>query len=475
MKYRSINLSTLNVHKSLRLKPEFFDFILYDWPSLTERWNFNLRLKDCVKSIRNGKDVKKEDYSFDNTGYFYITVNNIRPYEFSYQYEIYLDYEIGEILDKYKLNENDVIITRSGSVGVAKLFDIIDENRIFIPSGYLVIISVNEKVISPKWLEYYLSSSIIKNYFEIFSSGKTQKNLSQYDILNLPIPKLDTDRFDEFSKNVAILESEINNLKEKAIPLQIIIDEELTKYGLKSTSLKNYRTEILTSSLIDITQNKAIRIGAEYNDFWLSHNGFLFEGTNKEIDIVKIGEIVKLSQKKKMKKGLLDEPKILIDFDKVESPNGRIIDYENTVIELGSEKIEFDNCDFLTNKLRPYLGYTILNNSELNLIGTTEFIPFNVLDKSNVLDEYIRYLLLSNEYLEKSKFLMSGKEHPRISEIDILKIKIPLPSFEVQQKIVYEISKKEIKLQRILEKIIKLRENIDDLILNELCTLEKCA
>lgn len=163
---------------------------------------------------------------------------------------------------------------------------------------------------------------------------------------------------------------------------------------------------------------------------------------------------------------------MLIDFEQVESPNGKIIDFENIVIELGSDRIEFGECDFLTNKLRPYLGYTILNLPEQKLIGTTEFIPFEIRDEKKVTPEYIRYLLLSTEYLEKSKFLMSGKEHPRITSTDILKIKVPIPEYKIQEQIVREIQDREVKSEEASEKILKLRKKIDDLILEEFLKIE---
>ncbi|MCK4641333.1 MAG: restriction endonuclease subunit S [Candidatus Marinimicrobia bacterium] len=182
--------------------------------------------------------------------------------------------------------------------------------------------------------------------------------------------------------------------------------------------------------------------------------------------------IIKLSKKATLKKGLLDEPRILIDFEQVESLNGRIIDFKNIVVELGSDRIEFGDCDFLTNKLRPYLGYTILNNPELKLIGTTEFIPFDIRNKKKTMPEYIRYLLLSTEYLEKSIFLMSGKEHPRITSIDILNIKIPLPKYSIQEQIVREIQQREVKSEKALEEVKRLRKKIDDLISEELSKIE---
>ena len=142
-------------------------------------------------------------------------------------------------------------------------------------------------------------------------------------------------------------------------------------------------------------------------------------------------------------------------------------------MKLGSDRIDIGNCNFLTNKLRPYLGYTILNVSALKLLGTTEFIPFEILDKKKVIPEYIRYLLLSTDYLKKSKFLMSGKEHPRIMPTDILNIQVSLPSYRVQEKIIKEIQTKELESEKARENIKKYRDQINQIITKELDRLEK--
>ena len=42
--------------------------------------------------------------------------------------------------------------------------------------------------------------------------------------------------------------------------------------------------------------------------------------------------------------------------------------------------------------------------------------------------EYLRYLLLSKNFLGLISYLSSGKEHPRINSYDLESIEIPLPS-----------------------------------------------
>jgi len=74
-------------------------------------------------------------------------------------------------------------------------------------------------------------------------------------------------------------------------------------------------------------------------------------------------------------------------------------------------------------------------------------------------------MLLSYEYLEKSQFLMYGKEHPRIHPLDLLNIRIPLPDLDTQRKIVTDIQKQQKINEKAKERIAEYRRRIDDLII----------
>ncbi|MBA4312215.1 MAG: restriction endonuclease subunit S [Chlorobiaceae bacterium] len=425
------------------------------------------RLGKFVLTLRSGEYIPKDNYASAETNYVYLSVNNFSKGYLNLTECTYLETDAGEKYSSMKVEDGDIIITRSGTVGRVAVFHVPEKmiEKTFIPSHHLAII----KTSTPRdhlFLKYYLSFSFCKDFFDALSTGKVQKEITNWAIRKIPIPLLLNRSLlkKEFSK----IDKWIGALEIKNVSLQTIVDEVLTQFKLKTNAESTYRAETLVPCLKDVAQNRAIRLGAQYNAFWLNHDGHLFEGTDKKWQNAPLKRTARMAQKIVLKKGVLPQPRTLIDFDQVESPNGRITDFENIVAELGSGRIEFGNCDFLTNKLRPYLGYTILNKPEDKLIGTTEFIPFVIRNKSKVSVEYLRCLLLSTEYLEKSKFLMSGKEHPRINSIDILNIKVPLPDIKTQRAIVKEIKKREAKSQKAREIIKKLREQIDKLILEAL-------
>jgi hypothetical protein len=133
---QNINFSNLALSKSLRCNEDYFYFYNFNFPAF-----FNLfpklqfqPLRNIRKKIRNGKDVAKQYYSLSETQYFYLTVNNIKKDGFSFDEQIFLDEEKGEALRNSALQCGDLIITRSGTVGMCKIFNLNDD-KIYIPSG----------------------------------------------------------------------------------------------------------------------------------------------------------------------------------------------------------------------------------------------------------------------------------------------------------------------------------------------------
>lgn len=460
------NFSDISRRNLLRFGARYVDFWRNNAGRIFESEISTIRLKN-LSQFASARIIKKDEI---DKSYQLIDLANIEP-ETGYpiNLEDNIVSEIGS--DKVYLGDADLIFSKLNShIGYVFLRSEIP------PTGYDLIGSTEFyplKIISNKThekiLKYLLLHRAFRSKAVFLRSGKSQSHprIQKDDFYNLKIPLFDEGTQKELLKQIEGIEFEINKLRGKIESLQSIIDDALSKHGLKAKSLLDFRATKLIPSLGDVSKNKALRIGAEYNDFWLTHNGHLFEGSNKGIDIVPLKRIIKLSPKVTLKKGPLAEPRILIDFEQINAPYGTI-ETGNIVVEIGSDKIELGDCDLVTNKLDPYSGYTFISKPELNMIGTTELWPLHIIDKKRTNVEYIRYLLLSTEYLEKSKLLMSGKRHPRIYHLDFLNIKVPFPKREIQEEIVSEIAEGEAKSQKARDTIKKLRTSIDDLILEEL-------
>ena len=184
-----IEFENLGNSLSLRADYKFVKYNIFKFKTYKKTIKNPLKLRQIIYDLRNGKDIAKKYYSDYETNICYLTVNNIKPFEkIQFDNIIFLkeEKEIEEIAQKIKIHDGDYIITRSGTVGVVHKFSF-DElpeqfrDKIFIPSGYLMIFKVDKKYDSKNFI-FYLSSKLSREYFEATACGKSQQNLSQEDL-----------------------------------------------------------------------------------------------------------------------------------------------------------------------------------------------------------------------------------------------------------------------------------------------------
>lgn len=214
------------------------------------------------------------------------------------------------------------------------------------------------------------------------------------------------------------------------------------------------------TDFLNVGEQEHLKCGALYRFFWDVHGGCLINESKSKFPLTELGKLMKPHKAAILKKGTLDREFILIDLPDIEPRTGKIIN-ERYVTEIGSDKIVFEDADILISKLRPYLGYVILNNKSKLYIGTTELVPFKV-DEKRALPQYIKRLLLSSRFLEKSTLFMYGKEHPRISISDLLNVKVPDVPLTNQEEIAKKVEKIEKKIDEISQELVPLQNAIEE-------------
>lgn len=411
--------------------------------------------------LRSGEYIAEKNYDAHETKYVYISVRNFSGFDVNLISANFLDEKEGKKYKAIALEDQDIIITRSATVGCVHIFRRPDD-KIYIPSHHLSVLRSNDTLEFKQFCVFWLRTKHCQRFFEAYATGKIQKEINNWSIRKVPIPKVEN-----ISKIVSCCsakEVEIRGRNEKIVSLQKIIDEILVEYNIKEEYSESF-FEVLNSRFSKINNQVFLRCGAQYRAFWDKHGGLLFEGTNNDVPLRRLSELMKLMNTTTLKKGVLDDDYILIELEDIEAGTGRIINEDKVVSEIGSDKVCFEDCDLISSKMRPYLGYTILNDVEKNYIGTTELLPFRV-NINMARPEYLKYILLSHDYLKKSELLMYGKEHPRIHPLDLLNIKVPCPDFDVQDTIINEIKDLEDKNNELRNQIDQLRKEIDEVIWN---------
>lgn len=445
----------------LSARPQAHRYIQFDLPD----WNEKIAKKNgrkligFVSGFKSGEYIAKKHYTDEETGFVYLSVACFSGENIALDKSNYLRDKEGEKYKHLFLKEGDLVVTRSGTVGSWHLFEA-PEGKKYIPSHHLSFTRITNSKIR-FFLKYYLNSRHILPYIQTYSTGKSQKELNNWSIKRIPIPtKID---FDSIDSHIEEIEQQIKDIQKRIESVQDIIDDILVKMKVKEESFSPIIQESFSNQFAAIAKNSFLRAGAQYHAFYAVHNSLLFDSVPKDIPVKKLSGIIKLSKNNVFKKGILNDEYILLDLEQLEAKTGKIKTEDNIVSEIGSDKVLFGDADIVISKIDPYLAYIFINDKSKNYIGSTEILPFKLLS-NEVGVHYLKYLLLSHDYIQKSALLMYGKRHPRIHHKDLLAIKIPVPKQEIQEQIVSEIQAREQKSDRYREEIRNLRSQIDNII-----------
>lgn len=140
--------------------------------------------------------------------------------------------------NKYQLRDEDILVSRAGSVGESVV--VINPPRSIFAS-YLIRLSLKNGTL-PKYAGYFLNSKLFKSQMECFTSGTTLRGLNAANLakIEIPVPPLETQK-----KIVSILEKTEETKKRRAqadeLTQQLLQSVFLEMFGDPITNLKNWK------------------------------------------------------------------------------------------------------------------------------------------------------------------------------------------------------------------------------------------
>jgi restriction endonuclease S subunit len=165
---------------------------------------------------------------------------------------------------------------------------------------------------------------------------------------------------------------------------------------------------------------------------------------------IKLKYILSGVQSSKVSKGELDDYEVLVDLENIERRFNNLINLEE-VTEIGSDKTILKDGDIVIPKLQPRMGNIFLNLEHKRYIASTELLEYKINEDNNPI--FLYYLFTSAKFLLDLGKLESGKTHRRVNPMDLLEVKIPIISREMQDEAVKFI-------EPIQDKIRFLKENL---------------
>lgn len=181
LKYQPMRCDTHFKHNII-LTSDFFSNPDIEWVSLGS----------ILSTVRNGMNVNTEYYSMEETDYHYLSVSQIKEYGLSTKNQNFLAEGVTELSSYFELGKNTLLVTRSGTIGVAISTDhesfVLDEKH-YIASGFVITAELKDDF-SSKTIANYINMFPVQRYLVAMSAGACQKNISQPVIANLPIPSV---------------------------------------------------------------------------------------------------------------------------------------------------------------------------------------------------------------------------------------------------------------------------------------------
>lgn len=385
-------------------------------------------LNQCIEKIFSGITPKSggDAYTGENDGVLFVKSGCLSAdgmVTFDETSKIKCDVHNG-LMKSSKLKRGDVLIAIVGAtIGKVGLYNSDREANI-----NQAIAAIRPKdCLLPEFLVAYMLSPIGQTYLEYLKRPVARANINLQEIGEIGVPLF------SIEKQYRLLEI-----------FDIALQERKQKLKQADNLLSSMSSYILSALNIKLGDNKnklcvAVKLGTIKNDLTFSAQYYNPERLsaikslkgNHSIVVKKLCEIVDF--RRDIVESCESSEKYL-GLAGVESYTGELSGIEEAV---SGQAFAYKNGDILYGRLRPYLNKVLL--AENDGICSTEFHVMQVLNKTEILPEYLAAIMRSDLILSQTKYMMTGNTHPRISNDDVKNLFIPIPHYELQCKIVAEL------------------------------------
>src|SRR3984893_9730170 len=184
-------LSSIGHTDELRIDPHYFELVAHVSTLKDHLISAHPIAEPFFSYIRNGENLPAIAYIRDGepTDILYASVGALSQFALRLDACIPLKSLEGNAVQRMKTNRAEVLLTRSGTPGIAWSMDLPPENAYsIIPSGFLIRIGCNHEYFIPSYVTAILNHPLWRLWTSAFAAGKRQRNLSQEHLSQIFIP-----------------------------------------------------------------------------------------------------------------------------------------------------------------------------------------------------------------------------------------------------------------------------------------------
>lgn len=344
-------------------------------------------------------------------------------------------------IKKYFLVDNDPVFVSTDYFNKQKRSHIFGENILISIMGNVGDITITPKNfptcianravcilkninVNPYFLFAYLISDVANLNIERLKTGGVQERINLEILQTLRIPISRDEKLNKKIEDLVISAHAVNEKSKKSLNnAEQMLLKEINLEGYKGTgdtiSVRNF-----SEALVDN------RFDAEY---WQPDFDIILETVSKyKKGVSTIGD--EFSQLKGSFKAEKDKEYNYVEIGDVNVSTGEV---ESNVI-IGTElpanaKIKFGKRQLITSKVRPNRGATAILDNHEGYIGSGAFTVLTEQDKINL--ETLMVYLKARPIRELLLRYNTGTSYPVITDVDVLKLPIPLIDKTLQKKI----------------------------------------
>lgn len=341
------------------------------------------------------------------------------------------------INNKYILNNNDILIARSGNT-VGKSY-IHKSDRISYPcffAGYMIRFIVDEERINPDYFFIYTQLTIFKDWVKATqrTTGQPNINAEEYGGLQIPLPPIEIQQ-----KIVDIYTASQNAKLQKDKEAKELL-ESIDTYLLEALSVNP--SQVLSSESV-FTKRISEMIGNRLDVSFYKDRFEMVSGIypNKRLSsIVDIDPMIRFT-------GLADDTPIsFIPMECIDDTFGEIKEQRETTIAQTKGYTKFEENDLLWAKITPCMqnGKSAIARNLANGVGcgSTEYYVIRPKTADLIID-YVYLLLRHHAVLKAAQNSFGGSAgQQRVSSQYMKSIVIPHPPIDVQKSIIETVTHK---------------------------------
>lgn len=341
---------------------------------------------------------------------------------------VFITPEKSESLDRTRVYAGDIVISQRGTIGMHAVVS--SDYPAFNISANLI--AVRGLSLNPRFVQLYLASRPGERQITRLQSGQVHAKITTDDVASILIPNMPNQ-----SELVAAMDAAQAERRDK------LAEADRLLAGVDGFVLAT----LGIAPVEDTRRVFAVRLRQTRDSGRLNPNYYHPQRTQtlRLLEPSPSLNIVPLSGLADFVRDQIPTPgENYLSMSHVQSHTGEFVDAGNTAV--GSCYV-FQVDDVLFSRMAPNLNKVY--RAEWNGCCSTEFHVLRVKDLAAVLPEYLAAFLRSSLMLAQTVHMATGSTRPRLSNDEVVNLRIPVPDMGTQETIANEVIRRREESRRL--------------------------